>query len=80
MIITGLYESLGEKVFNHDFNNVKNTAEDADGFYLHKYPHQGCGKIEPTDSDEWKEYLSPDLARTIKGRFQDYCEYFGYLT
>ena len=80
MAMQRIYTELGEPLYNHDFNNVENTSEDADGFYLHKYPHQGCGKVAPTDTEEWKDYLSPDLAQTIKGRFEDYCQYFGYLT
>ena len=58
----------------------ENTAEDADGFYLHKFPHKGSGKVEPPLEEEWPKYISPDLAQTIRGRFTDYCQYFGYLS
>jgi len=78
MAMQRIYTELNEPLFEHDFDNVKNTAEDADGFYLHKYPHRGCGKVAPTDPEEWKKYISPDLAGTIMGRFQDYCKSFGY--
>jgi sulfotransferase len=79
MVIERIYAELNEEPFKHDFDNIKNTAEDADGFYLHKYPHQGCGKVTPTKGDEWQKYISPDLAQTIKGRFEDYCQFFGYI-
>lgn len=80
MVMDRIYTHIGEEYYNHDFDNVKNTAEDADGFYLHKYPHKGCGKVEPPTEDEWPKYISADLAQTIKGRFQDYCQFFGYLS
>lgn len=79
MIFERLYSEIKEEAFIHDFDNVENTAEDPDGFYLYKYPHQGCGKVEPSDPDEWKQYVSQDLAATIGSRFPDYCKYFNYV-
>lgn len=73
-----IYTQLGEKPFKHDFNNVVNTAEDPDGMYLYKFPHEGSGKVRPHDPNEWKRYLSPDLAHTIRERFPDYNSYFNY--
>ena len=73
-----IYTQLGEKPFDHDFNNVINTAEDPDGLYLHKFPHVGAGKVEPHDPNEWKKYISPDLKDTINSRFPDYNKYFNY--
>ena len=79
-IMERLYSHLEEDYFDHNFDNVENTSEDADGFYLHKFPHNGSGKVEPPEEEEWPKYISPDLAQTIRGRFQDYCQYFGYLS
>ena len=79
MIFERLYSELKEDPFIHDFDNVKNVSEDPDGFYLYKYPHKGCGKVEPSDPDEWKKYVSPDLSSTINARFPDYCKYFNYI-
>ena len=79
MIMERLYTELEEEVYDHDFDNVKNVAEDPDGFYLHKYPHKGEGKISPCNLEEWKDYISVDLAMTIKNRFPDYNNFFGYV-
>ena len=78
-IMARIYDSIGEASYTHDFNNVVNTANDCDGHYLHKYPHKGEGKIEPCNPNEWKEYLSPDLAQTIMNRFSAYNQLFGYV-
>lgn len=78
-VMKKLYSELGENYFEHDFENVKNTAIDPDGHYLYKYPHQGCGKVEPKSVEEWKSFISPDLADTIMKRFQDYNNFFGYM-
>lgn len=79
MVMERLYSELGEESYQHDFDNVENVADDPDGFYLHKFPHKGEGKIVPCNIEEWKEYISPDLAMTIKGRFPDYNTFFGYI-
>ncbi len=76
--MTGIYKFLGEDLFEHDFDNVKNTATDPDGFYLHKYPHQGSGKVEQSDPEEWKNFVSDDLAKTIMERFADFNRHFEY--
>ena len=73
-----IYTELDETLFEHDFENIENTAEDPDGFYLHKFPHTGSGKVEASDPNEWRQYFSPDLANTIMNRFQDYNRFFGY--
>jgi sulfotransferase len=73
-----VYEFLGEDYYHHDFDDVKKTAVDPDSFYLNKYPHEGKGKVKPTDVEEWKDYVSEDLANTIMGRFPMYNNFFGY--
>ena len=79
MVMERLYSELEEEPYEHDFDNIKNVADDPDGFYLHKFPHKGEGKILPCNREEWKEYISVDLAMTIKGRFPDYNQFFGYI-
>ena len=73
-----LYRFLGQPYYEHDFENIKNTAEDIDGLHLNKFPHQGQGSVEPTSRDEWQEYLSPDLGNLIYQRYPKYNELFGY--
>lgn len=73
-----IYDFLGENHFSHNFQDVKKTAVDPDSFYLNKFPHEGKGKIIPTDIDEWKNYFSEELANTIMGRFPLYNSFFGY--
>jgi len=74
-----IYTELNETLFEHNFENIENTAEDPDGFYLNKYPHIGAGKVEASDPNEWRQYFSPDLANTIMNRFQNYNRFFGYI-
>ena len=78
IVMETLYKAMEIEYFDHDFDNIKNTAIDCDGHYLHKYPHRGEGKIEPCDPFEWKDYVSKDVANTIMERFKDYNEFFGY--
>jgi len=78
LVMERIYNELEEDYFEHNFENVKNTAIDCDGHYLNKYPHKGQGKISPSNSDEWKKYISQDLANIIMQRFKDYNNFFGY--
>lgn len=73
-----VYEELGEDFFKHDFKNVKNTAVDPDGFYLHKFPHKGEGEVKPCNPAEWKSFLSEGMAKTIMDRFKNFNGVFGY--
>jgi sulfotransferase len=73
-----VYEELGEPYFEHNYKDVKNTAIDPDGFYLWKYPHKGEGEIKEGDPEEYKKYLSPDLAKTIMDRFSSFNKFFNY--
>jgi len=77
-IMEGLYKELGMKYFEHDFEDVKNTAEDPDFMYLNKYPHQGEGKVRPCDAIEYKKFVSEDLAKTIMDRFAGFNKAFEY--
>jgi len=78
-IMKKLYEELEEEYFKHDFDNVKNTAIDPDGFYLYKYPHKGEGKIISGNTEEYKEYLSKDVIAFIMDKFQQYNKFFKYI-
>jgi len=73
-----LYVDLEQDHFEHDFNDVKNTAEDPDFMYLNKYPHKGEGKVNACDIDEWKKYLTTELSMTIMDRFKGYNKAFNY--
>lgn len=73
-----IYKEIGEEYFEHDFENIKNTSIDCDGHYLNKFPHKGEGKVIVEDPEEWKKYISKDLAEIIVKRFPDFNNNFGY--
>jgi len=73
-----LYDFLGCDQFQHNFDNVKNTAEDVDALYLNKFPHEGSGKVTKADRNEWKKYLTPELGGMIHQRYPQYNALFGY--
>ncbi len=79
MVLERIYSKLsGVSYFEHDFTDVQKTAEEVDALYLHKFPHEGSGKVEPTDPNEWRTYVSPDLANTIFNRYPFYNQRLGY--
>lgn len=59
-----VYEFLELAWFDHDFENVVNTATDPDGFYLNKFPHKGEGKVQPP-AGKWQDYVAEDVAKEI---------------
>jgi hypothetical protein len=77
LLLDRLYKELGLQRFPHDVHNVENTANDVDGLYLNKYPHEGAGKIEPRPSytDEW---VGKDIQQLIADKFDLYNRAFGY--
>ena len=77
-VMMQIYERLGIEYHEHDFEDIKNTAQDPDYLYLNKYPHEGSGKILPYNPNEWKAYVSEDLANTIMQRFPQYNSWFEY--
>ena len=77
LILDRIYLALGETPYLHDFDNVVNTATDADALYNNKFPHTGEGKIEPP-VDDWKKHVPPDIAALIMQRFPKYNHAFGY--
>jgi len=77
-VMKEIYQYLEEPLFIHDFSDVKNTAIDPDAFYNFKFPHKGSGEVKPGNPEEWKKYVSPDLAKTIVDRYPFYCAQFKY--
>jgi sulfotransferase len=76
--IRDLYDDLGLEPFEHDFDDVRNTTGlDVDGLYLHKYPHEGSGKVEVREPD-WRKWVSPDLGQQLLSQFPGYNRAFGY--
>jgi len=73
-----IYKFLEIEYFTHDFDNVENVAEDVDGLYLNKFPHEGSGKVTATNRQEWQEYVTPDIGSLIYGRYPAYNEFCGY--
>lgn len=78
-VMDRLYSELGTAPFEHDFEKVANTANDADALYLGKFPHEGTGPVVPVDRDEWKQYVSPDVAKQIMARYPMYNSEMGYV-
>lgn len=64
--------------FEHDLDNIENTATDVDALYLYKYPHEGHGRLSAPPLDEWKEHVPDEVARALIGRFPLYCQHFKY--
>lgn len=72
-----IYEFIGLDPHGHDFDNVENTAEDVDALYNHKYPHDGSGPVKPP-TDDWRDWVSDDIASLIMNKFQTYNASFRY--
>jgi sulfotransferase len=73
-----LYNYLEEEHFEHNFDDIQNTAIDPDAFYLNKFPHDGSGKIEPPPIDAWKEYVTAPVAHHIMSSHAYFNNFFGY--
>lgn len=77
VVLRNLYDSLGEEWFDHDLDNVKPLSTEQDWRWLHKYPHEGSGKVEPRN-DKWSDWIAPDIATGIMKSFAAYNGAFGY--
>ena len=77
LAIRRLYKELGEPQFEHDFENVENATDHLDALYP-DFPHEGSGKIEARDPEEWKQWLHPETAAEIMQQFPRYHRAFGY--
>ncbi len=76
--IREIYNFLELPHFEHDFDNVVNVSEDVDAIHLNKFPHEGSGKVTPTDRNEWSGLLPSDLGALIHQRYPRYNEMYGY--
>jgi len=77
-VMREIYNYLEEPPFNHDFENVVNTSTDPDALYNFKFPHKGEGKVAPPDPNEWKNFMSDELAQLISSKFPLFNSHFGY--
>ena len=77
-VLAEMYGYLEDTSFSHDLENVVNTATDPDGFYNYKYPHEGSGKVIPTDETAWTRFFNQELADLIISRYPLYANFFGY--
>lgn len=78
LVLERLYSELGLDYYDHDFDAVENQATDLDVQYLHKFPHEGKGRVEPHDPDEWQRWVSGDIASEIMAQHRGFCVAFGY--
>lgn len=78
LVLERVYADLGLPYFAHDFDHVENVSTDLDSQYLHKFPHEGCGKVEACDPEEWKQWVSTDIASELLARHRGFCAAFGY--
>jgi sulfotransferase len=76
-ILANIYSRIGAEPFEHDFANVTNTAIDPDGFYLHKFPHEGSGSVE-VRPETWPEILPDWIAADIMKAAAPFNEFFKY--
>jgi sulfotransferase len=77
-MLRSLYEYLEEEYFEHDLDNIQNTATDVDALYNFKFPHQGCGKVSPLPTT-WPKYLPSEMAATLEGKFKTFYQFFDYV-
>lgn len=79
LILDRLYTAIGEKPFEHDFENVEPSvgSTDVDALYNNKFPHEGTGKVEARDED-WRQHVPGDIAQLIMQKFVGYNRAFGY--
>lgn len=73
-----LYSELGEPWFEHDFENIENTATDLDALTLHKFPHEGKGPVAPVKNN-WEDFVPKDIADLIMEKFPYFNQAFGYV-
>jgi len=76
-MLSNIYARIGAEPFEHDFANVENTAIDPDGYYLHKFPHEGTGAVE-VRPESWPEILPDWIAADIMKAAAPYNEFFKY--
>jgi len=72
-----LYCYIEQPSFEHDFENVVNTATDPDHLYNNKFPHNGSGKVQASPPS-WPKTISDMLANSIMAGFPWFNQQFGY--
>ena len=77
MQIGRLYQHINEEPYEHDFEQVENTATDPDWLYLNKFPHEGSGKVQ--DRTDWQSYVPQKIASEIMQSHAAYNQTFGYV-
>lgn len=77
-VISEIYDYLEEDIFEHDFENIKNTATDPDAFYLNKFPHEGSGKVIAGPIDGWKNYVPNVVTQHISKTHGFFNHFFNY--
>lgn len=70
---------LGLSDTGFDLTNIPDYSNELDALYLYKYPHKVHETIVPPQADEWKDYVSPDVATLIMDKFNGYNKAFGYF-
>jgi hypothetical protein len=63
-VMERLYCYLDLPSFEHDFEDVVNTATDPDYLFLDKYPHEGSGKVAPR-APTWPKVMSREISQGI---------------
>ena len=77
-ILELIYSFIDVDLYEHDFENVKNTSKDCDGLYLYKFPHEGSGKVIEKNPLEYKKYMSPIIANMITEKYKWFYKIFQY--
>lgn len=77
-IMEGIHEFLGFEPFEYDFEDVKATAVDPDYLYDYKFPHEGSGKVEAKNLQEYKKYIPGDLGKALNQNYGWYFQKFEY--
>jgi len=72
-----LYCYIEQPSFEHDFENVVNTATDPDHLYNNKFPHTGSGKVQASPP-VWPKTISDGLASSIMAGFPWFNQHFNY--
>lgn len=73
-----IYDFIGEKYYEHDFNNVINVSKEPDGFWNGKFIHKGDGKVFPCNVNEWKSIIPEEIAEIIVDSCEMFYKKFGY--
>lgn len=77
-VMRGIYDSIGEEWFPHDFNNVENVSQELDALWLNKFPHKGSGKVESIDTER-SRWVPQIVDREISNCFRSFMGHFGYV-